>query len=370
VTAVEPFPIQVPEAELADLRRRLRATRWPDEAPDPAQGVALARLEELCRYWAEEYDWRVVERRLNELGSFRATVGGLGIHLLHVRSGRPDALPLVLTHGWPGSVLEFLDVVEPLAEAGFDVVVPALPGYGFSERPRTTGWGVERIAAAWAELMAGLGYPRYGAAGSDWGTSVTAELGRIDAAHLVGIHLVPPLAPPDPTQEYTAQEREAVAALARAAESGDGYSAQQSTKPQTLGYGLTDSPAGLCAWITEKFAAWCDGDPDEVLGRDRMLDGVTLYWLTRTAASSARLYWESIREVQALFTGGTPVPIDVPTGATVFPRENPRPSRRWAARRFPDIRWWGEPERGGHFGAWEQPETFVAELTGFFALVR
>jgi len=358
---VEAFRIEVPEAELEDLRARLRATRWPEREPvvDWSQGVPLAFMQDLCAYWADGYDWRSTEARLNALPQFRAD----GIHFIHVRSHNAHALPLVLTHGWPGSVLEYLDVIGPLGE-DFHVVCPSLPGYGFSDKPAEPGWGVDRIADAWAELMARLGYERYGASGSDWGTSVSTVLGQRDRDHVVGVHLVPPLAPPDPAtfDDLTAAEREALAALEHAAEWDSGYSKEHSTRPQTIGYGLTDSPALLCAWIVEKLLAWSD----EPLTRDQMLDIVTLYWLTRTGASSARLYWESIRTVNEWISGTAAETVDVPVACSVFPKELQRPSRRWAERRFTDIRYWNEPPRGGHFAALEQPALFVREVSAAF----
>ncbi|QFZ24311.1 epoxide hydrolase [Saccharothrix syringae] len=376
-----PFRIDIPEADLADLRDRLLRTRWPDPEPVPdwSQGVPLAYLRDLCHHWATAHDWRATERRLNALPQFRTAIDGVHVHFLHVRSPHEDALPLVLTHGWPGSVLEFERVIPLLTEPddpadAFHLVIPSLPGYGFSDRPAEPGWTVQRIAAAWRELMARLGYDRYGAQGSDWGTSVTTSMGQQDTGELVGIHVMPPIAAPDPAtfDDLTPAEEAALADLRRAQVDGSGYAEQMTTRPQTVGYALTDSPAGLCAWIVEKFAAWTDsgGDPESVLGRDRVLDGVSLYWLTRTAASSARLYWESFRQVGAWFGEATDDVVAVPTGATVFPKEVPRPSRRWAANRYPDIRHWGEPDRGGHFAAWEQPDLFAAELRAFFRLVR
>jgi pimeloyl-ACP methyl ester carboxylesterase len=278
-----------------------------------------------------------------------------------------------MTHGWPGSVVEFLKTVEPLSDE-FHVVCPSLPGYGFSDKPAEPGWGVERIAAAWATLMAQLGYERYGAQGSDWGTSVSAAIGEQDRDHVVGIHLVPPLAPPDPAtfEDLTDAERKTLADLEHAAEWDSGYSREHATRPQTIGYALLDSPAALAAWIIEKFFAWTDSDghPENVLTRDELLDNLMLYWLPGTGASSARLYWESIRQVNEWISGATVVPIDVPTACSVFPKELQRPSRRWAARRFPDIRYWSEPPRGGHFAAFEQPELFVAEVRAAFAALR
>jgi pimeloyl-ACP methyl ester carboxylesterase len=383
---MRPFRIEVAEADLRDLRERLTRTRWPEAetVPDWSQGVPLAYLRELCGYWADGYDWRATEARLNALPQFKAELDGLGIHFLHVRSPHPDALPLVMTHGWPGSIVEFLKVVGPLTDPtahggeaadAFHLVIPSLPGYGFSDRPARPGWGVERIAAAWAELMARLGYRRYGAQGSDWGTSVSATIGRQDPRHVAGIHLTPPLAPPDPAtfHDLTDAERAALAALERAREWDSGYSTEQATRPQTVGYSLVDSPAGLCAWIVEKFWAWTDhdGDLDRVLTRDELLDNLMLYWLPGTGASAARLYWESIRQVNRWIAGPEVVdPVAVATGCSIFPKELQRPSRRWAERRFPDIRHWNEPARGGHFAAFEQPALFVDEVRAFFRLVR
>ncbi|SFJ23812.1 epoxide hydrolase family protein [Amycolatopsis sacchari] len=372
-----PFRIDVPQEQLDDLRERLRRTRWPDPEPvaDWSQGVPLSYVRDLCRYWAEEYDWRATEARLNALPQYVTEIDGVRVHFAHVRSPHPDALPLVLTNGWPGSLTEYLKVVEPLTNPpdpadAFHLVLPTLPGYGFSGKPTTTGWGVQRIARAWAELMARLGYARYGAAGSDWGTSVTTSLGQQDAARLAGIHVIPPIAAPDPAtfDDLTDDERATLEALEHAGEHESGYSAEQSTKPQTLGYGLVDSPAALCAWIVEKFRSWTER-PD-LLTRDELLDNVMLYWLPGTGASSARLYWESFRQVSEWFTRTNDDTIDVPTGCSVFPREVPRPSRRWAARRYTDIRWWHEPPRGGHFAALEEPELFAEELRSFFRLVR
>ncbi|MCP2163178.1 epoxide hydrolase family protein [Goodfellowiella coeruleoviolacea] len=376
-----PFRIDIPDSELADLRERLLRTRWPDEEPvaDWSQGVPLAYLRELCHYWATEYDWRATERRLNEFAQYRTEIDGVGIHFLHVRSPHESALPLVLTHGWPGSVLEFEKAIPLLTEPddpadAFHVVIPSLPGYGFSDRPTEPGWGVQRIASAWRELMARLGYQRYGAQGSDWGTSITTSMGQQDTGQLAGIHVMPPIAAPDPAtfDDLTEAEQAALADLRHSQAHESGYAEQMTTKPQTIGYALTDSPVGLCAWIVEKFASWTDsgGNPETVLTRDEMLDGITLYWLTRTAASSARLYWESFRQVGEWFSTATDDTVAVPTGCSVFPKEMPRPSRRWAANRYTDIRHWNEPARGGHFAAWEQPTLFAEELRTFFRMVR
>jgi pimeloyl-ACP methyl ester carboxylesterase len=380
-----PFRIDVPDADLADLRDRLRRTRWPDRetVDDWSQGAPLAWVQDLCQYWASGYDWRAREARLNSFPQFRTSIDGLDLHFLHVRSPHDGALPLILTSGWPGSVTEFSQVIGPLTDpAGhggdpadaFHVVCPSLPGYGFSGKPAGTGWNVQRIAAAWATLMARLGYPRYGAQGSDWGTSVTTSLGQQDTAHLAGIHVMPPIAPPDPAtlDDLTEAEQTSLAELREAAAHESGYSAEQSTKPQTVGYGLVDSPAGLAAWIGEKFWSWTDhdGSLDAVISRDDLLDDLMLYWLPAAPASSARLYWESFAQVSDWFTSAVTDTVDVPTGCTVFPREVPHPSRRWAAKRYTDIRHWSEPARGGHFAALEQPDTFVDEVRTFFRLVR
>jgi epoxide hydrolase len=379
------FRIEVAETELEDLRARLRGARWPERetVADWSQGVPLDYLRELCRYWADAYDWRATEARLNALPQFRATIDGLGIHFLHVRSPHAGALPLVITHGWPGSIVEFLDAIGPLtdppahggdASDAFHVVCPSLPGYGFSDKPAQPGWGIERIAAAWTALMSQLGYERYGAQGSDWGTSISATIAKLDPAHVAGIHLTPPLAPPDPEtlDDPTERERAALASLEHSAEWDSGYSREHATRPQTIGYALVDSPVALCAWIVEKFWAWtdCNGHPENALTRDQLLDNLMLYWLPRTGASSARLYWESIAQVNRWISGVVDDTIDVPTGCSIFPKELQRPSRRWAERRFVDIRHWNELARGGHFAAFEQPELFVDEVRAFFRLVR
>jgi pimeloyl-ACP methyl ester carboxylesterase len=372
------FRIEIDDAELVDLRERLARARWPEAEPvgDWSQGVPLAYLQALCEHWGHSYDWRAREARLNEFPQFRIELDGLGIHFLHVRSPVADALPLVMTHGWPGSIVEFLDVIGPLtdphahggdARDGFHVVCPSLPGYGFSDKPAETGWGVERTAAAWAELMARLGYERYCAQGGDWGAGVTTALGIVDRAHIAGIHLNMVIAGPgrDMTADLTEAEQAALAAMKQYQDSDSGYSKQQSTRPQTIGYSLLDSPVGQCAWILEKFWSWTDtgGDPVAVLGADRLLDNVMLYWLTRSGASSARMYWESF--------GSRPRdPVEVPTAVSVFPKEIFRPSRRWAERRYRNIVHWEEPDRGGHFAAFEQPELFVEQVRKGFAHAR
>jgi pimeloyl-ACP methyl ester carboxylesterase len=377
--SIRPFRLEVPEADLDDLSERLRRTRWPEAetVDDWSQGLPLAYARELCGYWADGYDWRATEARLNGLAQFRTEIDGLGIHFLHVRSPHDGALPLVLTHGWPGSVVEFLDVIGPLTDPpahggdaadAFHVVCPSLPGYGFSDKPAHTGWGTERIARAWAELMRRLGYDRYGAQGGDWGAMVTSDLGRVDLDHLVGIHLNMPVAGPAAAAGASAPTDEELAALASYDEHrrwGTGYSKQQSTRPQTLGYGLVDSPAGQCAWIVEKFWAWtdCHGHPENALSRDQLLDNVMLYWLPGTAASSARLYWESFRNPRL-------DPVGIPTGCSIFAKEILRSPRAWVEARYTDLRYWNTLDKGGHFAAFEQPERFTTELRNFFHLVR
>jgi epoxide hydrolase len=382
---IRPFHIQVPDEDLVGLRRRIAATRWPSQelVTDRSQGVQLPTIRALARYWTSDYDWRACEARLNALPQFTTEIDGVDIHFIHVRSPHENALPLIMTHGWPGSVVEFLKVIGPLSDPvshggdaadAFDVVCPSLPGYGFSGKPVQTGWGVERIAAAWVQLMARLGYPRYGALGSDWGTSVSTSVGQQDSGHVAGIHLFPPLAPPDRATFGTLTEREraALAALEHSAEHDSGYSAEQATRPQTIGYALVDSPVALCAWIMEKFWAWtdCDGHLENVLTRDELLDNLMLYWLPGTGASSARLYWQSTGQVNEWISGRVTSTVTVPAGCSVFPKEIQRPSRRWAEKRFTDIRYWNEPARGGHFAAFEQPSLFVDEVRSFFRLVR
>ena len=373
---IEPFVIAADGAALEDLRDRLRRTRWPERetVEDWSQGVPLAYVRDLCGYWADRYDWRASEARLNRIPQFTTGIDGLDVHFLHVRSPHPGAVPLIMTHGWPGSFLEFERVLGPLADPtahggdaadAFHVVVPSLPGYGFSGKPAAPGWDVHRIARAWAELMTRLGYRRFLAQGSDWGTSVSTSLALQHPGRLLGIHLVPPLAPPDRgAGDLTDRERAALADLDERSRTGSGYSAEQGTRPQTIGYSLTDSPSGLCAWIVEKLWAWTDhpGDLGQVLGADQVLDNITLYWLAATGASAARLYWESIAQVTEWFTTAARDTVSVPAGCSIFPREVPRPSRRWAERRFTNIAYWNEPARGGHFAAWEQPGLFAGEV--------
>jgi pimeloyl-ACP methyl ester carboxylesterase len=375
---VMPFRIQVSDAVLDDLRARLTQVRWPERetVDDWSQGVPLSYVQDLCRYWADGYDWPARQAYLNTFPQFRTDIDGLGVHFIHVRSPDPTALPLILTHGWPGSVVEFLKVIGPLTDPAahganpadaFHVVCPSLPGYGFSDKPVAPGWGVGRIADAWAALMARLGYERFGAQGGDWGASVTRHLAGRHSSRVVGIHLNMVVVAPDPDtmSDLTEHEHAALASMKHYADRDSGYLKQQSTRPQSLGYALVDSPAGLCAWIVEKFWSWtdCDGLPTNVLTADELLDNVMLYWLPATGGSSARLYWES-------YTTGKRDPVTVPAGCSIYPHEIIRPSRRWAEKDFADIRWWNELDRGGHFPAFEQPATFLDEVRSFFRLMR
>jgi pimeloyl-ACP methyl ester carboxylesterase len=382
---VTPFRIQTSAAELDDLRTRLQRARWPEKetVDDWSQGVPLDYMRDLCCYWAEGYDWPERERRLNALPQFRTEIDGLGIHFVHVRSPHAEALPLVMTHGWPGSIVEFAQVIGPLTDPvahgadpsdAFHVVCPSLPGYGFSDQPREPGWGIERIGRTWTALMERLGYRRFAAEGSDWGTSITTCIGQQAPEQVIGLHLVPPLAPPDPTtfDDLSERERSALESLRRSVEVGSGYSNEHATRPQTIGYALVDSPIALCAWVVEKFWSWTDhgGDLESVIGRDKLLDNLMLYWLPRSGASSARLYWESIRRVNEWISGEVTDTVSVPVGCSIFPKELQRPSRRWAERRFTDIRYWSEPESGGHFAAFEQPSLFVDEVRRCFRTIR
>ncbi|MBC7483149.1 MAG: epoxide hydrolase [Rhizobacter sp.] len=374
-----PFKIAITDAVLADLQARLRNTRWPEAelVSDWSQGAPRAWIEDICRYWADGYDWRVREALLNRFAQFTTDIDGLPIHFLHVRSPHADAMPLLLTHGWPGSFVEFHKVLAPLTDptahggsAGdaFHVVCPSLPGFGFSGKPSATGWSVDRIAAAWAVLMDRLGYPRYGAHGGDWGSAVTTALGAQDAAHCAGIHITLAMqSRPQVAGDPTPEEARALRGAVQYAEVGAGYAQLQATRPQTLGYGLTDSPAGQAAWILEKFQAWtdCDGQPENIFSRDELLDNLMVYWVTASAASSARLYWESFGKGRRALHR-----VDIPTGVAVFPKEIVTPVRRWMEAQYTDIRHWSEIPRGGHFAAFEQPELFVEELRAYFRTLR
>ena len=375
MSQITAFNIAIPQAEIDDLKRRLEHVRWPEKEPvsDWSQGAPLAKVQALCEHWRTRYDWRRCEAELNAHGNYRTEIKGLPIHFMHIRSPEPDALPLLMTHGWPGSVIEFLKVIGPLANPrahggkasdAFHLVIPSLPGYGFSGKPAETGWGVRRIANAWTELMGRLGYDRYVAQGGDWGAAVTTALGAMAPKGLEAIHVNMPIAFPDMEDEanWTPEEREKVEAYRRFTREEMGYSTQQMTRPQTVGYSLADSPTGQAAWIYEKFHAWtdCGGDPENVLSHDELLDNISVYWLTGTGASSARLYWESTA------TAFTPMEINIPTGCSIFPREILRPSRRWAEKHYRNIIYWNELEKGGHFAAFEQPELFIEEIRACF----
>ena len=375
---IRTFNLDIEDAALGDLHLRLDMARWPEKeaVDDWSQGTPLAELQALCRYWRHGYDWRACEARLNALGQFVTEIDGLDIHFLHVRSPHEDALPLILTHGWPGSVIEFLEVIPRLtqpeefggnASQAFHVVAPSLPGFGFSGKPNATGWGVEKIATAWAELMRRLGYSRWVAQGGDWGSAVTTAIGAQAPEGCAGIHINMPLGQPTPEDlaSPTPAELKALGALQHYQDWDSGYSKQQSTRPQTVGYGLVDSPVGLAGWIFEKMWAWTDNDgsPFDALSRDRILDNIMLYWLPATGASSARLYWESF----AKFGQGE---VKVPTGASAFPKEIIPAPRKWAERRYTNLVYWNDLPKGGHFAAWEQPELFVDELRACFVQMR
>ena len=382
MSTITPFRIDIPQADLDDLRRRLHDTRWPDaETPDDwSQGVPLAYAKEFAGYWADGYDWRAREAHLNRHAQFTTEIDGVDVHFIHARSSEAHARPLLITHGWPGSVVEFNKVIEPLtdpaahggrAEDAFHVVCPSLPGYGFSGKPTNPGWGVPKIAEAWDTLMQRLGYETYFAQGGDWGSAVTTAIGLQNLGRCAGIHVNMPNA--GATKEALANPTEEDKhALARAKEYQDvdaGYSKQQSTRPQTLGYGLADSPAGQGMWVLEKFWKWtdCDGHPENVLTRDELIDNIMLYWLTNSGASSARLYWESFGSA---FGGGASNQVQLPTGCTIFPKEIVPTPRSWAEKRYANIVYWNNVDRGGHFAAFEQPKLFVNELRGCFDAMR
>jgi epoxide hydrolase len=379
MSAVSPFRIAVSDPVLIDLKSRLLNTRWPEAelVDDWSQGAPLKWIRDVCSYWAEQYDWRKREAALNRFAQFTTDIDGLGIHFIHARSPHKGAMPLIITHGWPGSVVEFHKVIEPLVDPvahggnaadAFHVVCPSLPGFGFSGKPVTAGWGVDRIARAWAVLMDRLGYARYGAQGGDWGSAVTTAIGALDADHCAGIHITLAMGTrPNPGEQPTPEEARALKGLQYYADWDSGYSKQQSTRPQTLGYGLTDSPSGQAAWILEKFWAWtdCNGHPENIFSRDELLDNVMLYWVTASAASSARLYWESFGPKRR-----TPHTVKVPTGVAVFPREIVTPVRKWMEAGYANITHWSEMPKGGHFAAFEQPELFVREVRDYFREIR
>ena len=374
MSAIEPFTLAIPQSQIDDLNERLDRTRWPEKEPvdDWSQGTPLAALQELVAYWRNGYDWRRCEGRLNALGQFKTVIDGVEIHFLHIRSQHPGAMPLIMTHGWPGSVIEFMGVIEGLVNPAdqaqaFDLVLPSLPGFGFSGKPAVTGWGVEKIGRAWGELMARLGYSRWVAQGGDWGSAVTTAIAVQKVAGCAGIHLNMPIGRPEPEDlaNPTPAELKALGALKHYQDWDSGYSTQQRTRPQTVGYGLVDSPVGLAGWIFEKMWAWTDnaGSPYDALSKDQILDNIMLYWLPANGASSARLYWES-------FGSFAPQPIELPVAVSAFPREILPTPRKWAERNYTDLIHWGHMDKGGHFAAWEQPETFVSELRTAFGKLR
>jgi len=389
-TAIRPFRVEVPEEQIADLRRRLAATRLPTSelVDDRSQGVQLATIQALSRFWATEHDWRACEAKLNALPQFTTEIDGVDIHFIHVRSPHEDALPLIMTHGWPGSVIELLETVGPLTDPtahggeaadAFDLVLPSVPGYGFSGEPREVGWHPGRVAAAWGELMQRLGYTRYVAQGGDVGAAVTDAIGRLAPDGLIGIHinlLLAALAGPTPQAE-SEQERAALEAINTFNTSGRGYFIEQATRPQTIGYALLDSPLGLAAWMldhdTDSYVkithAFLDGQPAGNLTREHIVDNVALYWLTGTGASSARSYWESGR-AQALAAGQPPPPVSVPFGFTAFPGEIFRAPRTWVEQLYPTLSYFNAVDKGGHFAAWEEPELFSTEVRAAFRSLR
>jgi pimeloyl-ACP methyl ester carboxylesterase len=390
-TAIRPFRIEVLEEQLAELRRRIEATRWPSKelVADRSQGVQLATLQALARYWTTEYGWRKCEARLNALPQFTTEIDGVEIHFIHVGSRHENALPLIMTHGWPGSVIELLETVGPLtdptahggdAEDAFHLVLPSLPGYGFSGEPTELGWNVGRVAQAWAELMHRLGYSRYVAQGGDVGAAVTDTMGRQAPEGLLGIHtnlLVTVLAGPPPADSEA--ERAAAEQLATFRESGFGYFLEMATRPQTIGYALLDSPVALAAWLldhdTDSYykiaSAFVKGEPAGNLTRDHILDNLTLYWLTGTGASAARSYWEdALARAQILASGQAPPDVSLPVGFTTFPGELWRTPRSWVENSYPNVTYFNEVDKGGHFAAWEEPELFAAEMRAAFSSLR
>ena len=378
MSEIRKFQLEVTDAVLDDLKKRLSMTRWPNkETPeDWSQGIPLGYMQELCDYWQHEYDWRAREERFNRFPQFITEIDGVDIHFIHLPSVHENARPLIITHGWPGSIVEFHKVIEPLAdptahggntEDAFHVVVPSLPGYGFSGKPEVTGWGIEKIADIWGALMARLGYDHYFAQGGDWGAMVTTHIGLQDKEHCDAIHLNMPVVIPDANTmaELTPSEQASLMSMKFYQDWDSGYSKQQSTRPQTVGYGLVDSPSGQAAWIIEKFYQWtdCNGHPENAISRDELLDNVMMYWLSKSAASSARLYWES-------FKNPPQDEVDIPTGCSIFPKEIVRPSERWIQKRFTNLKYYNELEKGGHFAAFEQPEIFLQEIRTYFRSLR
>jgi len=393
---IRPFTVNIPQAEIDDLRRRIAATRWPDKetVADQSQGVQLAKLKPLVEYWGSGYDWRKTEARLNALPQFMTEIDGIEIHFIHVRSKHPDALPLIITHGWPGSVFEMVKSIGPLtdptahggrAEDAFDVVIPSMPGFGFSGKPTETGWGTDRIARTWAELMKRLGYTRYVAQGGDWGSPVSQAMARLAPAGLLGIHVnLPAVVPPEiaailatggaAPAGLTEPERAAFDALSAGAKSGSrSYAAMMGSKPQTIGYAVTDSPVGLAAWMLGHpgFSHWTYDASDPEKSPDEVLDDITLYWLTNTAASAGRIYWEYGGGKSVTFSAIEKTStIKLPVAVTVFPNEGFRAPETWARRAYPNLSYFHAVEKGGHFAAWEQPQLYSAELRAAFRPLR
>lgn len=374
---LRPFTIDVADDVLDDLRERLRRTRWPDPevVDDWSQGIRTAYLKEICRYWADAYDWRSREAELNRRDHFMTEIDELDIHVVHQRSPHDDALPLVLTHGWPGSIVEFMKVIGPLTDPtryggdaadAFHVIAPSLPGFAFSGKPTVPGWGVGKIAEVWATLMARLGYDRYVAQGGDWGSAISSALAAHDPEHCAAIHITLAMSVRMPAEASTPEEQVALDRRDHYDRYDSGYARIQMTRPQTIGFGLHDSPAAQAAWILEKFWAWtdCDGHPENAISRDELLDNIMLYWVTGSATSSARIYWES-------FGGRRERPVvPVPTGMAVYPKEIVPPVRAWVDELWPNVEYWSEHERGGHFAAFEVPDTFVTDLRTFFRRFR
>lgn len=375
--SIEPFSARVPDSAIDDLKQRLRSTRWPNRetVDDWSQGVPLEKAEALIGYWRDKYDWRLFEARINTFPHYRTLLDGLGIHFFHVRSYHPNALPIVLTHGWPGSFVEFMEIIRPLsdptsfggrAEDAFHVVVPSLPGFAFSDKPTDAGWDVNRIARAWATLMQRLGYDRWVAQGGDWGAGVTHALAQLRPQGLIAAHVnwqfvFPENLPKDPTPA----ERKAMDHAASFLNEQSGYFREQATRPQTIGYSLADSAAGQALWIYEKFQAWTDnhGNPEDALAIDQMLDNISLYWFTNTGASSARMYWENARAGLVGFSKGL---IELPMAASLFPHEIFSPPKAWAQAAWPNLFYWNELDKGGHFAALEQPVLFTEEMRNAF----
>jgi pimeloyl-ACP methyl ester carboxylesterase len=393
--AIRPFRVNIPEEELVDLRRRIATTRWPDQetVTDQSQGIQLAKLKPLVAYWGSGYDWRKAEAKLNALPQFVTRIDGVDIHFIHVRSKHPNALPVIITHGWPGSVFEQLKIIGPLteptahggrAEDAFDVVIPSMPGYGFSGKPTDTGWGPDRIARTWAELMKRLGYTRYVAQGGDWGSPVSSAMARQAPAGLLGIHInLPAIVPPEVAVVLAVggpapvglsdEERATFDELSAAARMGNrSYATMMGTRPQTIGYAITDSPAGLAAWMLGHpgFSKWTYDSSDPEKSPDEVLDDTSLYWLTNTATSAGRLYWETGGRSPAFAGSEMTSEISLPVAITVFPGESYRAPETWARRAYRNLTYFHEVDKGGHFAAWEQPELFASELRAAFRPLR